>query len=83
MGVYGFWCKYTTQSIVSCLFSNTPDWNLRHLLSLGYYWSGQGGQFGSITTISLYMGRPPSAELRYGEKDNISPSTLIFATRKG
>ena len=28
-------------------------------------------------------GRPPSADLRYWEKDNISPSTLIFATRKG
>ena len=28
-------------------------------------------------------GHPPSADLRYGEKDTFSPSTLIFATRKG
>ena len=28
-------------------------------------------------------GHPPSADLRYGEEDSISPSTLIFATRKG
>ena len=26
---------------------------------------------------------PPSADLRYGEEDNISPSTLIFAALKG
>ena len=28
-------------------------------------------------------GHPPSADLRYGEEDSISPSTLIFAARKG
>ena len=28
-------------------------------------------------------GHPPSADLRYGGKDNITPSTLVFATRKG
>ena len=27
-------------------------------------------------------GHPPSADLRYGEKDSISPSILIFATVK-
>ena len=30
-----------------------------------------------------YMGHPPSADLRYGEEDSISYSTLIFATIKG
>ena len=29
------------------------------------------------------MGHPPSADLRYGEKDSISPSTLIPAAIKG
>ena len=28
-------------------------------------------------------GPPPSADLRYGEEDIISPSTFIFATIKG
>ena len=31
----------------------------------------------------LNKGRPPSADLRYGGKDNISPTTLIFAAIKG
>ena len=31
----------------------------------------------------LYKGHPPSADLRYGDEDTISPSTLIFAARKG
>ena len=35
------------------------------------------------TPLSLSKGRPPCADLRYGVKDNISPSTLVFATRKG
>ena len=28
---------------------------------------------------ALFKGRPPSADLRYGEEDSISPSTPIFA----
>ena len=28
-------------------------------------------------------GSPPSTDLRYGEEDSISPSTLIFAAIKG
>ena len=28
-------------------------------------------------------GHPPSADLRYGEEDSISPSTLIVAAIKG
>ena len=34
-------------------------------------------------TESSHKGRPPSADLSYRGKDNISPSTLVFATRKG
>ena len=31
----------------------------------------------------MIEGHPRSAELRYGEEDNISPSTLFFAAKKG
>ena len=30
--------------------------------------------------FQLLKGHPPSADLRYGEKDSISPSTQIFFT---
>ena len=30
-----------------------------------------------------WKGHPPSADLRYGDEDTISPSTLISAARKG
>ena len=30
-----------------------------------------------------HKGYPPSVDLRYGEEDSISPSTLIFAATKG
>ena len=30
-----------------------------------------------------YKGNPPSADLRYGEENSISPSTLIIAAIKG
>ena len=34
--------------------------------------------------LLLYRkGHPPSVDLRYGEEDSISPSTLIFAASKG
>ena len=33
--------------------------------------------------ILRYKGHPPSADLRYGEEDSISPSTQIFAAIKG
>ena len=34
--------------------------------------------------LVLYLkGHPPSEDLRYGEEDTISRSTLIFAARKG
>ena len=43
--------------------------------------------FGYLTESSyraiLIKGHPPRADLRYGEKDSISHSTLIFAAIKG
>ena len=35
------------------------------------------------TLAFIEKGHPPSADLRYGEVDSISPSTLIFAAIKG
>ena len=32
--------------------------------------------------LELYKGHSPSADLRYGEEDSISDSTLIFAAIK-
>ena len=40
--------------------------------------------FGSGWTGDFWSkGRPPSTDLRYGEEDSISSSTLIFAAIKG
>ena len=36
-----------------------------------------------ILIKTSYKGHPPSADLRYGEEDSISPSTLICAAIKG
>ena len=33
--------------------------------------------------LELNKGHFPSADLRYGEEDSISPSTLLFAVIKG
>ena len=33
--------------------------------------------------LKLDKGHPPSVDLRYGEEDTISSSTLIFAAKKG
>ena len=33
--------------------------------------------------VGGHKGHPPSADLRYGEEDRISPSTLIVAALKG
>ena len=33
--------------------------------------------------LICYKGNRPTADLRYGEKDSISPSTPIFAAIKG
>ena len=33
--------------------------------------------------IMYCKGHPPSADLRYGEEDSISPSTLVLAAIKG
>ena len=37
----------------------------------------------NFTLCQFQKGHPPSADLRYGDEDTISPSTLIFAARKG
>ena len=37
----------------------------------------------SIFSLGFCKGHPLSADLRYGDEDAISPSTLIFAARKG
>ena len=42
-----------------------------------------GRRCGNKIILFILKGHPPSTDLRYGEKDNISPSTLMFATRKG
>ena len=34
-------------------------------------------------SVALHKGHPPSTDLRYGDEETISPSTLIFAARKG
>ena len=33
--------------------------------------------------MDLLKGHPPSADLRYGEEDSISPSKLVLAAIKG
>ena len=49
-------------------------WNYWKLLGMpGHDWKGQQ---------RIEKGHPPSADLRYGDEDTISPSTLIFAARK-
>ena len=36
--------------------------------------------YSSLSLFYIFTkGHPPSADLRYGEEDSISPSTLIFA----
>ena len=85
-------CMNTVDTVI-------PMWNLRDPVDMvGHLWTLQdncghsrthvdtGGQMLRPKDVCQHCknkGHPPSADLRYGEVDSISHSTLIFATRKG
>ena len=62
------------------LYTNTVGTLLRSTVRLRFRKSISGHHFqtnGKLASID-FGGHPPSANLRYGEKDSISPSTLIL-----
>ena len=59
--------------------------NQKHALKC-IFWTKQKHHvhdFWYAKRVMFFKGHPPSADLRYGEEDSISPSTLILAAIKG